>query len=173
MGSGSLEAPGRFRSLGSVAAPYGAALAGSSPPGSGRSTPRRGPHSPAREVDRLAVMTLVGTRRPRPPWHKETAFSLGCSLAPFLSRLLGCVFPFSRFCYCFLSTSIKSVRYIMIRKNVQSSSLLFGQHLVPKYLFLLLLWSLFRLLFLEEMMFSFQPLSPSALNFIFSSPLFH
>uniref|UniRef100_A0A8D2NPE7 PTPRF interacting protein alpha 1 n=1 Tax=Zosterops lateralis melanops TaxID=1220523 RepID=A0A8D2NPE7_ZOSLA len=77
VGSGSLEAPGRFRSLGSVAAPYGAALAGSSPPGSGRSTPRRGPHSPAREVDRLAVMTLVGTRRPRPPWHKETAFSLG------------------------------------------------------------------------------------------------
>uniref|UniRef100_A0A8D2NP22 PTPRF interacting protein alpha 1 n=1 Tax=Zosterops lateralis melanops TaxID=1220523 RepID=A0A8D2NP22_ZOSLA len=63
VGSGSLEAPGRFRSLGSVAAPYGAALAGSSPPGSGRSTPRRGPHSPAREVDRLAVMTLPSDLR--------------------------------------------------------------------------------------------------------------
>ncbi|NWZ36640.1 LIPA1 protein, partial [Brachypodius atriceps] len=59
--AGSLEAPGRFRSLGSIA--YAGALAGSSPPGSGRSTPRRVPHSPAREVDRLGVMTLPSDLR--------------------------------------------------------------------------------------------------------------
>ncbi|XP_054131018.1 liprin-alpha-1 isoform X2 [Melozone crissalis] len=61
VGSGSLEAHGRFRSLGSVA--LGGALAGSSPPGSGRSTPRRVPHSPAREVDRLGIMTLPSDLR--------------------------------------------------------------------------------------------------------------
>ncbi|XP_037993164.1 liprin-alpha-1 isoform X12 [Motacilla alba alba] len=63
VGSGSLEAHGRFRSLGSVAPALGGALAGSSPPGSGRSTPRRGPHSPAREVDRLGIMTLPSDLR--------------------------------------------------------------------------------------------------------------
>ncbi|NXU39040.1 LIPA1 protein, partial [Drymodes brunneopygia] len=66
VGSGSLEAPGRFRSLGSVGSippALGGALAGSSPPGSGRSTPRRGPHSPAREVDRLGIMTLPSDLR--------------------------------------------------------------------------------------------------------------
>ncbi|NWI48058.1 LIPA1 protein, partial [Picathartes gymnocephalus] len=63
VGSGSLEAHGRFRSLGSLPPAYGGALAGSSPPGSGRSTPRRAPHSPAREVDRLAVMTLPSDLR--------------------------------------------------------------------------------------------------------------
>ncbi|XP_057881447.1 liprin-alpha-1 isoform X2 [Melospiza georgiana] len=61
VGSGSLEAHGRFRSLGSVA--LGGALAGSSPPGSGHSTPRRVPHSPAREVDRLGIMTLPSDLR--------------------------------------------------------------------------------------------------------------
>uniref|UniRef100_A0A8D2QE62 PTPRF interacting protein alpha 1 n=1 Tax=Zonotrichia albicollis TaxID=44394 RepID=A0A8D2QE62_ZONAL len=61
VGSGSLEAHGRFRPLGSVA--LGGALAGSSPPGSGRSTPRRVPHSPAREVDRLGIMTLPSDLR--------------------------------------------------------------------------------------------------------------
>ncbi|NWZ66625.1 LIPA1 protein, partial [Acrocephalus arundinaceus] len=63
VGSGSLEAHGRFRSLGSIPPAYGGALAGSSPPGSGRSTPRRGPHSPAREVDRLGIMTLPSDLR--------------------------------------------------------------------------------------------------------------
>ncbi|XP_071284458.1 liprin-alpha-1 isoform X2 [Agelaius tricolor] len=63
VGSGSLEAHGRFRSLGSVAPALGGALAGSSPPGSGRSTPRRVPHSPAREVDRLGIMTLPSDLR--------------------------------------------------------------------------------------------------------------
>ncbi|NXM60981.1 LIPA1 protein, partial [Illadopsis cleaveri] len=63
VGSGSLEAHGRFRSLGSIPPAYSGALAGSSPPGSGRSTPRRGPHSPAREVDRLGIMTLPSDLR--------------------------------------------------------------------------------------------------------------
>ncbi|NXH35847.1 LIPA1 protein, partial [Myiagra hebetior] len=64
VGSGSLEAQGRFRSVSSLPAPFaGGALAGSSPPGSGRSTPRRVPHSPAREVDRLGIMTLPSDLR--------------------------------------------------------------------------------------------------------------
>ncbi|XP_015486859.1 liprin-alpha-1 isoform X6 [Parus major] len=63
VGSGSLEAHARFRSLGSIPPAYGGALAGSSPPGSGRSTPRRIPHSPAREVDRLGIMTLPSDLR--------------------------------------------------------------------------------------------------------------
>lgn len=59
VGSGSLDNNGRFRSMNSIPLPFiGGTLAGSSPPGSGRSTPRRIPHSPAREVDRLGVMTL-------------------------------------------------------------------------------------------------------------------
>ncbi|XP_069037570.1 liprin-alpha-1 isoform X2 [Lepisosteus oculatus] len=60
VGSGSLDnLGGRFRSMGSILPPYtGSSLGGSSPPGSGHSTPRRVPRSPAREVDRLGVMTL-------------------------------------------------------------------------------------------------------------------
>ncbi|NXQ23630.1 LIPA1 protein, partial [Alaudala cheleensis] len=57
---GSLEGPGRFRGRGPALGP---GLAGSSPPASGRSTPRRAPHSPAREVDRLGVMTLPSDLR--------------------------------------------------------------------------------------------------------------
>ncbi|NXN19755.1 LIPA1 protein, partial [Indicator maculatus] len=64
VGSGSLDAHGRFRSMSSIPAPYASSsLAGSSPPGSGRSTPRRIPHSPAREVDRLGIMTLPSDLR--------------------------------------------------------------------------------------------------------------
>uniref|UniRef100_A0A8C5TRJ3 PTPRF interacting protein alpha 1 n=1 Tax=Malurus cyaneus samueli TaxID=2593467 RepID=A0A8C5TRJ3_9PASS len=63
VGSGSLEAHGRFRSVGSIPPFSTGALAGSSPPGSGRSTPRRVPHSPAREVDRLGIMTLPSDLR--------------------------------------------------------------------------------------------------------------
>ncbi|NXM76040.1 LIPA1 protein, partial [Serilophus lunatus] len=65
VGSGSLDAHGRFRSMSSIPPPSYAAgsLAGSSPPGSGRSTPRRIPHSPAREVDRLGIMTLPSDLR--------------------------------------------------------------------------------------------------------------
>uniref|UniRef100_A0A452IQW7 SAM domain-containing protein n=1 Tax=Gopherus agassizii TaxID=38772 RepID=A0A452IQW7_9SAUR len=60
VGSGSLDNNGRFRSMNSIPLPFiGGTLAGSSPPGSGRSTPRRILHSPAREVDRLGIMTLT------------------------------------------------------------------------------------------------------------------
>ncbi|GAB1301949.1 Ppfia1 protein [Apodemus speciosus] len=63
VGSGSLDNLGRFRSMSSIPPYPASSLAGSSPPGSGRSTPRRGPHSPAREVDRLGVMTLEHRRQ--------------------------------------------------------------------------------------------------------------
>ncbi|XP_050191053.1 liprin-alpha-1 isoform X10 [Myiozetetes cayanensis] len=64
VGSGSLDAHGRFRSVSSIPPSYASgSLAGSSPPGSGRSTPRRIPHSPAREVDRLGIMTLPSDLR--------------------------------------------------------------------------------------------------------------
>ncbi|XP_062973449.1 liprin-alpha-1 isoform X1 [Elgaria multicarinata webbii] len=64
VGSGSLDNLGRFRSMSSIPPPFpGGSLSGSSPPGSGRSTPRRMPHSPAREVDRLGVMTLPSDLR--------------------------------------------------------------------------------------------------------------
>uniref|UniRef100_H0WKB1 PTPRF interacting protein alpha 1 n=1 Tax=Otolemur garnettii TaxID=30611 RepID=H0WKB1_OTOGA len=59
VGSGSLDSLGRFRSMSSIPPYPASSLAGSSPPGSGRSTPRRIPHSPAREVDRLGIMTLA------------------------------------------------------------------------------------------------------------------
>uniref|UniRef100_A0A8C4ST11 PTPRF interacting protein alpha 1 n=1 Tax=Erpetoichthys calabaricus TaxID=27687 RepID=A0A8C4ST11_ERPCA len=61
VGSGSLDNLGsRFRSMSSLPPSFtGSSLAGSSPPGSGSSTPRRAPRSPAREVDRLGIMTLV------------------------------------------------------------------------------------------------------------------
>ncbi|NXR16102.1 LIPA1 protein, partial [Semnornis frantzii] len=75
VGSGSLDAHGRFRSMSSIPAPYtSSSLAGSSPPGSGRSTPRRIPHSPAREVDRLGIMTLpsdLRKHRRKSPASKE------------------------------------------------------------------------------------------------------
>ncbi|XP_060621331.2 liprin-alpha-1 isoform X3 [Anolis sagrei] len=64
VGSGSLDNLGRFRSMSSIPAPFpGGSLSGTSPPGSGRSTPRRMPHSPAREVDRLGIMTLSAVSR--------------------------------------------------------------------------------------------------------------
>ncbi|XP_060040045.1 liprin-alpha-1 isoform X1 [Erinaceus europaeus] len=60
VGSGGLDGLGHFRSMSSIP-PHPAAA--SSPPTSGRSTPRRIPHSPAREVDRLGVMTLPSDLR--------------------------------------------------------------------------------------------------------------
>ncbi|XP_070791394.1 liprin-alpha-1 isoform X2 [Pituophis catenifer annectens] len=61
---GSLDNPGRFRSMNSIPPPFPSGnLSGSSPPGSGISTPRRMPHSPAREVDRLGIMTLSPVSR--------------------------------------------------------------------------------------------------------------
>ncbi|XP_019510260.1 PREDICTED: liprin-alpha-1 isoform X10 [Hipposideros armiger] len=63
VGSGSLDNLGRFRSMSSIPPYPASSLAGSSPPNSGRSTPRRIPHSPAREVDRLGIMTLPSDLR--------------------------------------------------------------------------------------------------------------
>ncbi|XP_075044379.1 liprin-alpha-1 isoform X9 [Mixophyes fleayi] len=75
VGSGSLDNIGRFRSMTSIPPSFtGSSLAGSSPPGSGCSTPRRIPHSPAREVDRLGVMTLPSDLRKyrrKPPGTRD------------------------------------------------------------------------------------------------------
>lgn len=74
VGSGSLDSLGRFRSMSSIPPYPASSIAGSSPPNSGRSTPRRMPHSPAREVDRLGIMTLVSAP-PRPPTaHLRSVF---------------------------------------------------------------------------------------------------
>lgn len=80
VGSGSLDNIGRFRSMTSIPPSFtGTSLAGSSPPGSGRSTPRRIPHSPAREVDRLGVMTLPPGTRDDPRDDKTT---IRCETSP-------------------------------------------------------------------------------------------
>lgn len=80
VGSGSLDAHGRFRSMSSIPPPYASgSLAGSSPPGSGRSTPRRIPHSPAREVDRLGIMTLSPSSREEVRDDKAT---IKCETSP-------------------------------------------------------------------------------------------
>ncbi|XP_059788253.1 liprin-alpha-1 isoform X2 [Balaenoptera ricei] len=63
VGSGSLDSLGRFRSVSSIPPYPASSRASSSPPSSGRPTPRRAPHSPAREVDRLGVMTLPSDLR--------------------------------------------------------------------------------------------------------------
>ncbi|XP_036618611.1 liprin-alpha-1 isoform X8 [Trichosurus vulpecula] len=79
VGSGSLDNLGRFRSLSSLPPHPGSCLAGSSPPGSGRSTPRRLPHSPAREVDRLGIMTLLPASRDEVRDDKTT---IKCETSP-------------------------------------------------------------------------------------------
>ncbi|XP_044537268.1 liprin-alpha-1 isoform X2 [Gracilinanus agilis] len=79
VGSGSLDNLGRFRSLSSLPPHPGSCLAGSSPPGSGRSTPRRHPHSPAREVDRLGIMTLLPASREEVRDDKTT---IKCETSP-------------------------------------------------------------------------------------------
>ncbi|KAM8940235.1 liprin-alpha-1 isoform 7-T7 [Pelodytes ibericus] len=80
VGSGSLDNLGRFKSMTSIPPSFtGSSLAGSSPPGSGRSTPRRIPHSPAREVDRLGVMTLPpGTRDE----NRDDKATIRCETSP-------------------------------------------------------------------------------------------
>uniref|UniRef100_A0A8C5PXS7 PTPRF interacting protein alpha 1 n=1 Tax=Leptobrachium leishanense TaxID=445787 RepID=A0A8C5PXS7_9ANUR len=80
VGSGSLDNNERFRSMTSIPPSFtGSSLAGSSPPGSGRSTPRRIPHSPAREVDRLGVMTLPpGTRDE----NRDDKATIRCETSP-------------------------------------------------------------------------------------------
>ncbi|XP_013814885.1 liprin-alpha-1 isoform X3 [Apteryx mantelli] len=80
VGSGSLDTHGRFRSMSSIPPSYAAgSLAGSSPPGSGRSTPRRIPRSPAREVDRLGIMTLSPASREEVRDDKTT---IKCETSP-------------------------------------------------------------------------------------------
>ncbi|KAG3284448.1 liprin-alpha-1 isoform X9 [Ictidomys tridecemlineatus] len=79
VGSGSLDNLGRFRSMSSLPPYPASSLAGSSPPGSGRSTPRRVPHSPAREVDRLGVMTLLPASREEVRDDKAT---IKCETSP-------------------------------------------------------------------------------------------
>ncbi|XP_073514914.1 liprin-alpha-1 isoform X3 [Phyllobates terribilis] len=80
VGSGSLDNIGHFRSMTSIPPSLtGTSLSGSSPPGSGRSTPRRIPHSPAREVDRLGVMTLPPGTRDDPRDDKAT---IRCETSP-------------------------------------------------------------------------------------------
>ncbi|XP_068116513.1 liprin-alpha-1 isoform X8 [Hyperolius riggenbachi] len=88
VGSGSLDNLGRFRSLTSIPPSFtGSSLAGNSPPGSGRSTPRRIPHSPAREVDRLGVMTLPSDLRKyrrKPPGtdSRDDKTTIRCETSP-------------------------------------------------------------------------------------------
>ncbi|XP_054997593.1 liprin-alpha-1 isoform X3 [Sorex araneus] len=79
VGSGSLDNLGRFRSMSSIPPYPASSLAGSSPPNSGRSTPRRIPHSPAREVDRLGIMTLPPAPRDEVPDDKTT---IKCETSP-------------------------------------------------------------------------------------------
>ncbi|XP_039327467.1 liprin-alpha-1 isoform X8 [Saimiri boliviensis] len=79
VGSGSLDNLGRFRSMSSIPPYPASSLASSSPPSSGRSTPRRIPHSPAREVDRLGVMTLLPASREEVRDDKTT---IKCETSP-------------------------------------------------------------------------------------------
>uniref|UniRef100_A0A8C7DTS5 PTPRF interacting protein alpha 1 n=1 Tax=Naja naja TaxID=35670 RepID=A0A8C7DTS5_NAJNA len=77
---GSLDNPGQFRSMNSIPPPFPSRnLSGSSPPGSGLSTPRRMPHSPAREVDRLGIMTLSAVSREEVRDDKAT---IKCETSP-------------------------------------------------------------------------------------------
>ncbi|KAM5318520.1 liprin-alpha-1 isoform 1-T1 [Glossophaga mutica] len=79
VGSGSLDSLGRFRSTSSIPPHPAASLAGASPPSSGRSTPHRVPRSPAREVDRLGVMTLLPTSQEEVRDDKTT---IKCETSP-------------------------------------------------------------------------------------------
>ncbi|XP_036440941.1 liprin-alpha-1 isoform X13 [Colossoma macropomum] len=74
----------RFHSLGSIPPSFHGSLhSGSSPPGSGHSTPRRAPRSPNREVDRMGVMTLPSDLRKhrRKPVQDDKA-TIKCETSP-------------------------------------------------------------------------------------------
>ncbi|XP_061058207.1 liprin-alpha-1 isoform X1 [Eubalaena glacialis] len=79
VGSASLDSLGRFRSVSSIPPYPASSRASSSPPSSGRPTPRRAPHSPAREVDRLGVMTLLPASREEVRDDKTT---IKCETSP-------------------------------------------------------------------------------------------
>uniref|UniRef100_A0A673X398 PTPRF interacting protein alpha 1 n=1 Tax=Salmo trutta TaxID=8032 RepID=A0A673X398_SALTR len=67
VGSGDSLGGSRFRSMSSIPP---SSMGGSSPPGSGSSTPRRIPdRSPNREMDRMGVMTLVREKPIVPVFH--------------------------------------------------------------------------------------------------------
>ncbi|XP_072551866.1 liprin-alpha-1 isoform X7 [Salminus brasiliensis] len=75
---------GRFRSMGSIPPSFhGSSHSGSSPPGSGHSTPRRAPRSPNREADRMGVMTLPSDLRKhrRKPIQDDKA-TIKCETSP-------------------------------------------------------------------------------------------
>ncbi|XP_062937785.1 LOW QUALITY PROTEIN: liprin-alpha-1-like [Cynocephalus volans] len=79
VGSGGLDNLGRLRSMSSILPHPASSLASSSPPGSSRSTPRRIPHSPAREVDRLGIVTLLPASREEARDDKTT---IKCESSP-------------------------------------------------------------------------------------------
>ncbi|XP_018619137.1 liprin-alpha-1 isoform X4 [Scleropages formosus] len=73
-----------FRSLSSLPPSFaGSSLVGSSPPGSGHSTPRRMPRSPNREVDRMGVMTLPSDlRKHRRKSSQDDKATIKCETSP-------------------------------------------------------------------------------------------
>ncbi|XP_048856071.1 liprin-alpha-1-like isoform X9 [Brienomyrus brachyistius] len=75
---------GRFRSLSSLHPSFtGSSQAGSSPPGSGHSTPCRMPRSPNREVDRMGVMTLPSDlRKHRRKSSQDDKATIKCETSP-------------------------------------------------------------------------------------------
>ncbi|XP_031425338.1 liprin-alpha-1 isoform X16 [Clupea harengus] len=75
---------GRFRSMSSLQPSLLApGHAGSSPPGSGHSTPRRAPRSPNREVDRMGVMTLPSDlRKHRRKSEQDDKATIRCETSP-------------------------------------------------------------------------------------------
>lgn len=75
---------GHFRSMSSIPPSLcaGSSL-GSSPPGSGHSTPRRIPHSPNRELDRMGVMTLPSDlRKHRRKSAQDDKATIHCETSP-------------------------------------------------------------------------------------------
>ncbi|XP_077442718.1 liprin-alpha-1 isoform X3 [Stigmatopora argus] len=75
---------GRFLSMSSIPPSLCASSPiGSSPPGSGHSTPRRIPHSPHRELDRMGVMTLPSDlRKHRRKSAQDDKTIIQCEISP-------------------------------------------------------------------------------------------
>uniref|UniRef100_A0A8K9XIE3 SAM domain-containing protein n=1 Tax=Oncorhynchus mykiss TaxID=8022 RepID=A0A8K9XIE3_ONCMY len=81
VGSGDSLGASRFRSMSSIPP---SSMGGSSPPGSGSSTPRRIPNrSPNREVDRMGVMTLPSDlRKHRRKSAQDDKTTIHCETSP-------------------------------------------------------------------------------------------
>ncbi|XP_061133341.1 liprin-alpha-1-like isoform X8 [Syngnathus typhle] len=76
---------GRFRSISSLqpSLSAGSPMGSNSPPGSGHSTPRRIPHSPHRELDRMGVMTLPSDlRKHRRKSAQDDKTTIQCETSP-------------------------------------------------------------------------------------------